>query len=210
MALTSELNRPRLFIPSYLYRKGKIYYFRFALPKKHREYGGREIRLSLHTSYAREAKLLADALRLEAIACLSREPMLNANEIKSRLCRLMLKSIEQNSKRFTSIEDHPFYDPEEPDELKYKTTVIILKMMLLNRKWQEEAFFGHLQRYAKSKDESATRNNGDASMKQEFSLREFFSLMAKKHSKAIVIEDIFTQTEFEENKDVIGRMFIES
>lgn len=49
--------------PSYLYRKGNIYYFRYVIPQRMRDsLGGTEIRLSLRTAYVREAKSLADRL----------------------------------------------------------------------------------------------------------------------------------------------------
>jgi hypothetical protein len=84
-------------VPTHLYRKGNIYYFRFALPKHLKDrLGGVEVRLSLRTAYVRKANVLAGKLRDALMANLQGTPMptLSLTEIKSRLAMLLLESVD--------------------------------------------------------------------------------------------------------------------
>ena len=67
--LKNDSPRPRIRIPrkttypSYLYRRGQFFYFRYVLPERYRKQGKTELRLSLQTPYLRVAKELAQRLR---------------------------------------------------------------------------------------------------------------------------------------------------
>ena len=101
-------------VPSHLYRKGQIYYFRFVLPRvMQKELGGVEIRLSLRTAYLREAKILADRLYLAMTAELQKTPPLPLPEIKKRLAILVAKLAEQQAATLEAVEDErPYTDGE--------------------------------------------------------------------------------------------------
>jgi integrase len=203
MPLISELNRPRLFIPSYLYRKGKIYYFRFALPKCP-EYGGREIRLSLHTSYVREAKLLADALRLEAAACLSSEPMLSVIEIKKRLLNFLAVQIDNYSRSRVVSNDNPMDKAVDDADLMH-----ISNDPLTDVELQKSIFNGYLKDKLSGQDsEFLTDKKRKWLLNLTYSQENFFAVSADIYSNTLL--KFFNEEEISENQSLIGRLHLET
>ena len=88
-----------LLLPSHLYLKGNFYYFRVRFSDKLRKrLGYTEFRLNLGTGHIRQAKILAGLLYAQLINLLKGPKMLNYQEIKRRMNRLLqiMLEVEQN------------------------------------------------------------------------------------------------------------------
>lgn len=96
---SAQLRETPLSSPSYLYRRGNLYYFRYALPEQYKRYFcRREIRISLRTGYRREAKHLAVRLFSELMGLLEGTHMLSYDELRKRMNGYLRLLLEQEDR----------------------------------------------------------------------------------------------------------------
>lgn len=103
--LKNDSPRPRIRIPrkttypSYLYRRGQFFYFRYILPERYRKQGKTELRLSLQTPYLRVAKELAQRLRQALNQMIGM--LMDYETLRLRLNGLLRAILEQDTRDFS-------------------------------------------------------------------------------------------------------------
>lgn len=103
--LKNDSPRPRIRIPrkttypSYLYRRGQFFYFRYVLPERYRKQGKTELRLSLQTPYLRVAKELAQRLRQALNQMIGM--LMDYETLRLRLNGLLRAILEQDTRDFS-------------------------------------------------------------------------------------------------------------
>ena len=103
--LKNDSPRPRIRIPrkttypSYLYRRGQFFYFRYVLPERYRKQGKTEFRLSLQTPYLRVAKELAQRLRQALNQMIGM--LMDYETLRLRLNGLLRAILEQDTRDFS-------------------------------------------------------------------------------------------------------------
>lgn len=202
----SKTPRPR--VPSYLYLKGNIYYFRYALPKTlQKVLGGVEIRCSLRTAYLRKAKFFADKL-YNAMKEELRNTMLSLREIKKRMAALAAQLAELQGDYFGSVEERwPYSDIEKlpAPQLRDKQ-----KAIYQDKKLQKEVY----EEWVADKCYHALSDSTDMRKYEEiiskpFCSEAFFSLYTERHSPFLINEGYFSQEELNSNKAIIGKALMQ-
>jgi hypothetical protein len=108
--LSTQKNLPRNSrVPSHIYKRGDLYYFRFVFPESFKAKFGREIRLSLNTPFRRKALELSGKLYAELVQYLD-DPEMDLMELKHQLDEQLKNKLK---------EDEMNLGPREPD-LLYK------------------------------------------------------------------------------------------
>jgi integrase len=202
-------------VPSHLYRKGNIYYFRYALPKYLKEHlGGVEVRLSLRTAYVREAGVLAGKLRDAITVSLREMPMLPLSEIKARLAGLLHESADAQAGKLETYRNCDalqeligaphFTEPVDAVSLRD-----MARERFTNKQIQEAMFslFKGEKLYGPG-SESLTEAEREAIVAMPFSTESFFRLYAESRAHHLIGNGLFTETEFEENKAVIAKQLM--
>ena len=198
-------------VPSYLYRKRDIYYFRYAIPKNMQDsLGGSEIRLCLRTAYIRHAKPLADKLYSALCNDLKGQQMLSLQEIKGRLAALLAKLAEGQANTFGAIQDNPLYG--EPFEALSAEEIRDEQKALYQSKARQRVMYAdwladkHYNRLTDSVDTKRVNEILD----QPFQSEDFFALYTERHADYLVREGFFTQEEIEEGKAPIGKAMMQT
>jgi hypothetical protein len=204
------------YVPSHLYLKGKIYYFRYALPKCLKEHlGGTEVRLSLRTSYLRKANVLAGKLRDAVATHLQGRPMLTLPEIKSRLSKLLLEGIDDQAHKLETFKNcDPLQEllgaPLHTDPVDAESIKNIAHARYTDKRVQEEMFrsFKAEKLYGHG-SESLTEEEREKIIAMPFSTEAYFNLYIEKHIPHLTSRGLFTEKEIAENKDVIAKLYMQ-
>lgn len=197
--------------PSYLYRKGNIYYFRYVIPQRMRDLlGGTEIRLSLRTAYVREAKSLADRLYDALRIDLQGQLMLTLQEIKKRLAALVTNLAEFQASTFEKLESNPLYGDADTapsaKELRYKQKVLYQdrrRQEAMYENWLAEKLHGPLL-------SAITTEKYHELLDRPFKSEYFFALYTERHAAFLINKGFFSKEEIEESKAVIGKALMQA
>ena len=201
-------------VPSHLYRKGNIYYFRYALPTDLKEQlGGVEVGLSLRTAYVREAGVLAGKLRDAITVSLREMPMLPLSEIKARLAGLLHESVDTQARKLETYKNcealQELLGAVHTEPMDAAAMRGMARERFTNKHVQEAMFdlFKGEKLYGPG-SESLTQAEREAIVAMPFSTESFFRLYAESRARHLTGNGLFTETEFEENKAVIGKQFM--
>jgi hypothetical protein len=96
-------------IPSHIYKRGDLYYFRFAFPELHKPKFGREIRLSLNTPYRRKALEYSG----ELYSLLTRnldDPDMDLMELKRRLDENLKNKLKEDEMNLSPRDPNSLYE----------------------------------------------------------------------------------------------------
>lgn len=107
--------------PSYLYKKGNIFYFRYKFTAKEKEhFQHAEFRISLKTGFVHEAKKLARRLRskLEGLI-MGNQKNLSYNELKEKLAKELI----------TILDSCPIKNPPPITEIKRRMEILRQKLL---------------------------------------------------------------------------------
>ena len=203
--------RAHTHVPSYLYRKGNIYYFRYALPKRLREaLGGTEIRLSLRTAYMRQAKKLADKLYDAVLKGLEGQQMLTLQEIKQRLALLVSDLAELQAATFESVKDSPVYG--EPEEALSAQELCAMQKSLYQDTKRQKSYYAEwvADKCYHPLTDSCDEKQCAEILAKPFRSEYFFALYAERHAAFLRDRGYFSQEEIEENKAIIGKAFMQA
>ena len=180
--ITGEHSNSHVLAPTYLYRRGNIYYFRYAAPKPLKgTLGGSEIRLSLRTAYVRKAKTLADKLCDAASTLLQREAMLELQDIRRRLTAYLTHLVELQAGTFELLNDPLYEMPEgENSAAVFRDKQHLLyadkkQQQALYREWIADKLYSPL---TGSIDEQKCNEITEKPFKSEY----FFALYAERRS----------------------------
>ena len=217
-------------IPSFLYVKRKIYYFRYAFPQQLQiRFHRTEVRISLKTLDKREATERALFLKRTLILLINETCMLTFDEIKARLNTLLLKLVDSKVKALTPYkltlwESHSespttesfqeFHQIEAKSEGKNEAMVLTTKSMrnmgkllFTSESAQQMLYLSLLTKEGQRSD--ATASYPIPSPEQPFRLEWLFSLVADKNQTFLVNEGYFSKDEFEQHKALIGKLLVQ-
>lgn len=197
--------------PTYLYRKGNIYYFRYALPKHlKKSFGGVEIQLSLRTPYIREASMLAAKLHEAISALLQGKTMLSLQEIKKRLAAYLTHLVELQAGTFELLENDPLYEMPKGENsaavFRDKQRLLYSDSNLqqaLYKEWAADKCYSPLSDSVDEKKYSEITG-------KPFKSEHFFAMYAERRSAYLVKNGYFTATEIEENKAMVGKALMQA
>ena len=218
-AVLKQTPRPTTFYsPTYLYRKGNIFYFRYAFPsdlKDHFECS--EIRLSLKTAYVREAKMLADRLYNGLAVMLRGRPMLPLEEIRRRLATLLVEDIEKQGRKLETIANSAVskalmqtFDLDPEKGFDANLFLESARRMYTHRRYQED-IFDMLQSEKLYGPEASklSKTEWESIDKTQFSPETFFAWYAESHASALTDNGLFSEEEFRDNKTAIAKAFMQ-
>ena len=213
-------------LPTFLYSKRGIYYFRHAFPAHLQERLGRsEIRLSMRTQNRREAAEWALFLKKYLYQLLRDPQMLKFSEIKERLAVLLLKLVDSKG---NSLEPYRLvlWGEHAPDEappiqmlpleetigstsahglhLTTPTMLDLTKLLATNKSTQQFLYMAlHSKETYRTNDGACTHPVPSA--EQPFKPEWLFALLADRNRSFLTDGGYFTTEEFEENKALIGK-----